>query len=450
MGDIENWQYRQKLITPEQGASLVKSGDLVHYSEFVLFPEALDAALAKRAGELREVEVRSVCFTRVPEVVKADPSREHFVLGDYHFGNVSRRLHDNNLCNYIPITYHQSPRIIKKYVDVDVFFLVTGPMDPRGFFNYGMANSVTPAVLSKARKVVVEVNRNVPTCLGGNQESIHISRVDHVVEGSDAPLAEIKQAPPGETDHMIAMRIMGEIEDGCCLQLGIGGLPNVIGSLIARSDLKDLGVHTEMLVDSFVDLYNAGKVTGARKNIDTYKMSYTFAMGTKKLYDFLHNNPMCASYPVNYINDPRIVPLNDKMIAVNNAIEVDIFGQVSSESVGFAHKSGTGGQLDFILGAFRSKGGKGFICLSSTYTDRQGKTQSRIRPSLTPGSIVTVPRSLVHYVVTEHGTAQLKGKNTWQRAEALIEIAHPDFRDDLVREAEGMKVWRSKREPVIG
>jgi len=441
VGDIENWQYSQKLITADQAAQMVKSGDLVHYSEFILFPETLDAALARRRVELENVEVRSVCFTRVPQVVKVDPERRHFIMSDYHFGMASRRLHDQNLCNYIPMTYHMGPRTIRKYIDIDVFFLVTGPMDPRGFFNFGIGNSVTAAVLQKAKKIIIEVNKNVPVCQGGNQESIHISRIDHIVESANTPLLEVPPARPTETDRRIAAHVMKEIKDGCCLQLGIGGLPNVVGSMIAESDLKDLGIHTEMLVDSCVDLYNAGKITGARKNIDTYKMCYTFAMGTNKLYAFLHNNPVCASYPVNYINDPRVIALNDNMIAINNALEVDLYGQVCSESVGAAQKSGTGGQLDFIFGAFRSKGGKGLICLASSYTDKEGRMHSRIRPNITPGSVVTVPRSLTHYVVTEYGTAQLKGKSTWQRAEALIDIAHPDFRDELIREADAMKIW---------
>jgi acyl-CoA hydrolase len=196
-----------------------------------------------------------------------------------------------------------------------------------------------------------------------------------------------------------------------------------------------------MLVDSCVDLYNAGRVTGKKKNIDQFKMSYTFAMGTKKLYDFLDRNPTCASYPVNYINDPRVISFNSKVVAINNAIEVDLFGQVCSESVGTEQKTGTGGQLDFIFGAFQSKGGKGIISLSSTHKDKEGKLHTRIVPSVTPGSIVTVPRSIVQYVATEYGVVQLKGKSTWERAESLISIAHPDFRDELIRQADKMKIW---------
>ncbi len=441
MGEFESTLYKNKLISAERAAELVKSGDVVHYSEFVLFPETLDAALARRALDLHDVTVRSTCFMRVPEVIKADPAREHFILEDYHFGTFSRRLHDQNLCNYITITYHMGPRIVIKYVDVDGYFLSAGAMDSRGYFNFGLANSVSSAVISKAKKIVVEVNDKIPYCLGGNQESLHISRVDYIVESEGKPLMEIPPAKPTEIDRKISQHVLAEIEDGCCLQLGIGGLPNVVGAMIAESDLKDLGVHTEMLVDSYVDLYNSRKITGARKTLDAYKMSYTFAMGTNKVYEFLHNNPTCASYPVNYINDPRIMAMNDRVIAINNAIEVDLYGQACSESVGAAQKSGTGGQLDFIFGAFGSHGGKGLICLSSTRTEKDGTTVSRIRPTITPGSIVTVPRSIIHYVVTEYGSAQLKGKSTWQRAEALINIAHPDFRDELVREADRMKIW---------
>jgi butyryl-CoA:acetate CoA-transferase len=434
-------EYKEKLISADEAVSFVKSNDKIFYSEFVLFPETLDEALAKRIHQLKNIDLRGVCFSQVPKIVEADPKREHVIMNDWHFGTVSRRLHDINMCNYIPLSYHQGPRTIRKYREFDVAFITVAQMDKNGYFNYGLCNSLTGAVLSKAKMIIVEVNKSVPYCYGGNGESIHISKIDHIVEGKNTPLTEVKQAAPKEVDRRIAEHIMKEIEDGACLQLGIGGLPNLIGQMIAESDLKDLGIHTEMLVDSCVDLYNAGRITGRKKTVDHFKMSYTFAMGTKKLYDFIDRNPTCASYPVNYINDPRIISLNNKVVAINNAMEVDLFGQVCSESVGSEQKTGTGGQLDFIFGAFQSKGGKGIISLSSTHKDKEGKLHTRIVPSVAPGSIVTVPRSIVQYVATEYGVVQLKGKSTWERAEALISIAHPEFRDELISQAGKMKIW---------
>ena len=434
-------EYKEKLISADEAVSFVKSNDKIFYSEFVLFPETLDEALAKRIHQLKNIDLRGVCFSRVPKIVEADPKREHVIMNDWHFGTVSRRLHDINMCNYIPLSYHQGPRTIRKYREFDVAFITVAQMDKNGYFNYGLCNSLTGAVLSKAKMIIVEVNKSVPYCYGGNRESIHISKIDHIVEGKNTPLTEVKQAAPKEVDRRIAEHIMKEIEDGACLQLGIGGLPNLIGQMIAESDLKDLGIHTEMLVDSCVDLYNAGRITGRKKTVDHFKMSYTFAMGTKKLYDFIDRNPTCASYPVNYINDPRIISLNNKVVAINNAMEVDLFGQVCSESVGSEQKTGTGGQLDFIFGAFQSKGGKGIISLSSTHKDKEGKLHTRIVPSVAPGSIVTVPRSIVQYVATEYGVVQLKGKSTWERAEDLISIAHPEFRDELISQAGKMKIW---------
>lgn len=442
MADIVKWQYEQKKITAEQAAAMVKSGDRVAYGEFTMFPHVLDEALAKRKCDLSDVQIMGVCYTSTPQVVLADKKREHFILNDLHFGLVSRKLHDLNLCNYIPNTYHQGSRIIKKYFEIDVGFFGVGPMDARGYFNLGPSNSVTPAAMEKTKIKIVEVNNKVPTCLGGNQESVHISQIDYVVEGNHFPLRQLPAIEPTETEEKIASLLINEIEDGACLQLGIGGLPNAVGALIAKSDLKDLGIHSEMMMDACVDLYEKGLITGAKKTIDKNKMVYTFALGTQKLYDFLDNNPVCAIYPVNYTNDPRIIALNDKVIAINNALSVDLFTQVASESIGARHVSGTGGQLDFIMGAFNSHGGKGIICLNSTFTDKNGNLQSRILPVLSPGTIVTLPRSLVQYIATEYGIAQFKGKSTYERAEALIGIAHPQFRDKLVQAADEMKIWR--------
>ncbi|MGR6835576.1 acetyl-CoA hydrolase/transferase family protein [Syntrophomonas erecta] len=436
------YQYKQKLTTPENAVKLVESGDLVFYSEFTMFPETLDKALAGRVNELIDVTIRGTCLSQIPEVIKSDPEQKHFILEDWHFGGSSRRLGDKELCYYIPFTYHQGPRVVQNYEEVDVAFIKVGSMDEYGFFNLGPSNSITSYYVNKAKKVVLEVNSCIPTCLGGNRETIHISRADLIIEADPIPLFELPSVVAGETDYKISDLVVNEIEDGACLQLGIGGLPNAIGEKIAASDLNDLGVHTEMMVDSFVDMYDAGRITGACKNIDKYKMAYTFAMGTEKLYKFLDKNPLCASYPVDYVNDPNVISLNDKVMAINTALEVDLFSQVCSESAGFRQISGTGGQLDFIMGAFRSHGGKGFICLNSTYKDKKDQLHSRIRPSLSPGTVVTVPRSMVHYVVTEYGIVQLKGKSTWERAEALINIAHPNFRDELIKAAQEMRIWK--------
>ena len=441
MERLNRAKYQEKLRTAEDVARMIKSGNEIFFSEFVLRPEAFDEALADRAEELKDVKIEGVCLTKVPRFIEADPKRQHFIYNDWHFSGVSRKLYQQGLCSYVPFTYHQGPRVIRKYKNYDFVVVSARPMDGQGYFNYGMSNSLTSAAITKAKKVVVEINENMPHCLGGNQESVHVSRVDYIIEGHNQPIMELPPSQPSETDAQIAQNIMQEIEDGSCLQLGIGGLPNVIGSMIADSDLQDLGIHTEMLVDSMVDLYDVGKITGNQKTMDRFKMVYTFAMGTNKLYEFLHNNPACASYPVNYTNNPRVIAANDKVVAINNAIEVDLFSQVCSESVGTAQISGTGGQFDFIFGAFNSRGGKGIIGLSSTYKDKDGVVHSRIVPTLQPGSIVTVPRSCVQYIATEFGIVQLKGKSTWERAEALIGIAHPMFRDELTKQARDMKIW---------
>jgi butyryl-CoA:acetate CoA-transferase len=435
-------QYQQKLRTADDAVSVVKSGDVIFMGEFAQNIEVLDAALARRKDELTDIILETTTRTRPLKCVEVDPTREVFTWSDWHFSGVGRKYSEQGLANYIPFTYHQGPRAVTLYNKVDVAFVQVTPMDDKGFFNFSTSSSLTPAYCQKATTVIVEVNTRSPRCLGGNREGIHISEVDLVVEGPNNPLLELPAATASEADRGIAGHVMELMEDGATIQLGIGGLPNVVGSLIAQSDLKDIGVHTEMLADSYVDMYEAGRVTGKRKHIDRGKMVYTFAMGSQKLYDFLDNNPMCASYPVDYTNDPDTISRNDKVIAINNALEVDLFSQVASESSGARQISGTGGQLDFIFGAFKSNGGKGLICISSTFKKKDGTIGSRIVPTLSPGTIVTCPRSIVHYVVTEFGYAQLKGKSTWQRAEALINIAHPDFRDGLIKQAQELNIWR--------
>ena len=283
----------------------------------------------------------------------------------------------------------------------------------------------------------------MPRCLGGTEVGVHISDVTYIVEGSNPPIAELGAGGPAtDVDKKVAQLIVDQIPNGACLQLGIGGMPNAVGSLIAESDLKDLGVHTEMYVDAFVDIAKAGKITGKYKNIDRYRQAYAFGAGTKKMYDYMDENPALMSAPVEYTNDIRSISALDNFISINNCVDLDLFGQISSESSGLKHISGAGGQLDFVLGAYLSNGGKSFICCSSTFTDKNGQMHSRIRPTLAEGSIVTDTRANTHYIVTEYGMVNVKGLSTWQKAEAIISIAHPDFRDELIAEAEKMKIWR--------
>jgi Acetyl-CoA hydrolase len=437
-------EYQSKIRSADEAVKVVKSGDVVHYSEFAMASHILDEALAKRRDELNDVVIRTVSNYFPPKTIVSDPEKKHFILHESHMSAATRKLHDKDMGYHLPISYSECGSYYDRgQIPVDVALLRVGPMDKHGFFNLGVSNSVTPNVIAVAKTIIVEVNESVPRCLGGNKEAVHISKVDFIVEGDNKPLIEVPPAPVSNEDRIIAELIMKEIEDGACLQLGIGGMPNTIGSLIAESDLKDLGIHTEMLVDSMVDMYEAGRVTGMRKTLDPGKMVYTFAMGRQRLYDFLDDNPTCASCPADYTNDPYVISQNDKVVSINNALEIDLYGQICSESSGTRQISGTGGQFDFHYGSFRSKGGKGFLCLSSTTTGKNGELLSRIKPIITPGGIVTMPRSLVFYIVTEYGmTKMIKGLSNWERAEEIINVAHPDFRDDLIKEAQQNKIWR--------
>jgi len=439
-----NAEYQKKLVTADQAAALVKSGDVMIWGEFAMQPAEFDAALAKRKSELKGVRIDTDCLTFIPETAKADPTGESFILNDFYFSGISRMLGDRGLVYHIPPMYHQVPEIFRKGLrpKLDHSVIKVAPMDERGFFNFGPVSSLHANLREFSKNIIVEVNSSVPTCLGGPIPGIHISDVDYIIESvNNLPLAEIPELVATEADRKIAELLMEQMVDGACLQFGIGGLPNYIAKEIARSDLRDLGMHSEMLVDACVDMYEAGVLTGKRKQIDKNQMVYTFGLGSSKLYNFLDNNPACAMYPCEYTNDPFIIAQNDNVFAVCNCLEVDLYGQVSSESYGPRQISGTGGSLDFMLGAFRSKGGKGFMCLNSTVTQKDGTLTSRIVPGFDQFTVVTCPRTITFYVATEYGITSMKGKPTWQRAEDLINIAHPDFRDGLIKAAEQNKIW---------
>ncbi|ABA89686.1 acyl-CoA--carboxylate coenzyme A transferase, putative [Syntrophotalea carbinolica DSM 2380] len=435
--------YAKKRTTAEKAVSIIKSGDWVDYGWCLGHPVATDKALAARAKELSDVKVRGGISLWMPEICAVPNPKKHFTWNAWHCSGIDRRIIDMGCGYYGPMRYSELPRFYRESIGpIDVAMFQVAPMDEHGYFNFGPQASHMMAVCEQARVIIVEVNQNMPRCLGGIEEAIHISQVDFIVEGDNPPLAQLNSAPLTEVDKKVAELIVEEIPNGACLQLGIGGMPNAVGRLIAESDLKDLGVHTEMYVDAFVDMSLQGKINGSRKSIDRFRQVFAFAAGTRKMYDFLHNNPEIMSCPVDYCNDVRKVAVIDNFISINNAVEIDLFGQVSSESAGTRHISGTGGQLDFVMGAYVSNGGKSFICLSSTCI-RDGEVKSRIVPTLASGSIVTDSRTCVQWVVTEFGKVNLKGKSTWERTEALISIAHPDFREELIRQAQHMKIWRN-------
>ena len=437
--------YQKKLRTAAQAVQAVCSGDWVDYGWGTNHPVALDKALAARKDELHDVKVRGGVTMWMPEICKADDAGEHFTWHAWHMSGVDRKIATKGMGYFIPMRYSELPRFYRENVAVDVAMLQVTPMDEHGNFNFGLAASHLADMLEKAKVVIVEVNQNLPWVNGLNNCEINIKDVDFVVEGENPQVAQLGAGGiPTDVDRAVAELIVPEIPNGACLQLGIGAMPNTIGAMIAQSDLRDLGVHTEMYVDAFVDIARAGKITGKYKSLDKGRQVFAFGAGSQRLYDYVNHNPEIMAAPVDYTNDVRVIAQLNNFISINNAVDVDLFGQVNAESAGIKHISGTGGQLDFVLGAYLSKGGKSFICLSSTIMGKDGQLKSRIVPTLTQRTITTDPRSAVHYLVTEYGMVNLKGDSTWQRAEKMISIAHPDFREDLIQQAEKMGIWRRR------
>lgn len=437
-------EYRSKCVTADDAVKVIRSGDWVEIAFAASVPGLLDEALAKRKDELYEVNLRGGILITPLACMESDSTGEHFTWNSWHFSRYERNLAKRGLAYYIPVKYSEVPRYIRENVQTDVVAIQVAPMDDHGYFSFGTSTSHYAAAIEKARAVIVEVNEDMPRVHGGYDHIVHISNVDYVVEGGHRGLPQLPSAAVCEMDQQIASFVLPEIEDGACIQLGIGGMPNALGQMIAASDLQDLGIHTEMLVDGFVDMVEAGKVSGMRKQLDRGRIVFAFAAGTQKLYDFMKDNPSLAGYPVDYTNHPFIASQIDQLISINSALEIDLTGQVCSESAGTNMISGAGGQLDFVEAAYNSKGGKSFICLPSTYKDKKGQINSRIKALMTLGSAITDTRPAVQYVVTEFGKINLKGLSTWQRAEALISIAHPDFREGLIVEAQKLKIWRRK------
>lgn len=434
-------QYQQKLRTPAQAVQAVKSGDWVDYTTNVCFPSLLDAALAKRRDDLSDVKIRGNLLFGPIQTVECDPSREHFLYNSWHCSAYERKLCDRGLCNYIPMIFRNVVPYYRHFLTVNVAMMSVPPMDKHGYFNLSCAAGIARGILEKADIVILEVNEHLPRILGGFDEFIHLSEVDYVVEGPHDPLPQFPAAEATEEDRKIAEQIVPFVRDGATLQLGIGAMPNVVGTLLAQSDLKDLGMHTELCGDAYFQLFKAGKLTNARKTIHRNKGMTGIVFGSQELYDWVDQNPAVTVAPLEYVNAPETIAQLDDMISINSCIAVDLYGQTCAESAGLRHISGTGGQLDYLTGAAMSRGGKAFICMTSSFTDKDGARRSRILPHF-GGDIVTDPRSQAYFIVTEYGAVNLVGRSTWERAELLISIAHPDFREELIAAAREQKIWR--------
>ena len=434
--------YEEKRCTPEEAVRLVRSGDWVDYGQACSFPPDLDAALAARRDELTDVKVRNAISMRSIQVVEQDPQQQAFTYNVWHCSGVDRKYIDEGRAFFSPMMFRFCGSYYRRgQAPVDVAMITVSPMDRYGNFSYSLTNCCTQEILDAAKHIIVEVNDGAPFVYGMADDHINIRNVDAVVE-STQPMCTVSSRGASALDKQIASQIFPFIHDGDTLQLGIGGMPNALGTLIAESDLKDLGMHTELMSDGYLDLYKAGKITNKRKPLQHGKGVFSICSGSKELYEFLDHNIDILSAPMHYVNDPETIRQLDHFVSINGCIACDLYGQVSSESAGTRQISGTGGQLDFVTGAYTAEHGRTFLAMASSRVDKKGVRHSNIVPCFTGGDIITTPRAQTMYIVTEYGAVNLAGLTTWQRAEKLIGIAHPDFREDLIKAAEAQHIWR--------
>ncbi len=416
--------YKRKISSLEEAVSVVKSGDCIYTSGNAATPYALLRALAQRAEDLHDITLTHVLMIGedpLEEAVKKNKVRHNSLF----VGSADRQAVNSGKADYVPIFLNEIPSLFyDNLIKLDVAFIHVSPPDEHGFVSLGVEVLASKAAVDCAKIVVAQVNDQMPRTLGDT--FIHISKINKIVEVSE-PLPELQRQPSTEIEKQIANYIADLIEDGSTLQLGIGGIPDAVLSLLKGK--KDLGIHTEMISDGLMEALEQGIITGYKKTIHAGKAVCTFILGTKNLYNYVDNNPFFEAHPVNYTNDPFVVSQNDKMIAINSAIEVDLTGQVCSDSIGTYIYSGFGGQVDFIRGAARSKGGKPIIAIQSTAKNGE---LSRIVPTLKSGAGVVTTRADVHYIVTEYGAAYIHGKNLRERAKELIKIAHPKFQQELI------------------
>lgn len=424
------WQdiYKEKIVTAKEAAEKILSGDRVVIGHAVGEPKLVIDSMVENKENYGDVEIVHMVGMGKGGYAKEEMTH-HFRHNSFFAGASTREAINSGRGDFTPCFFSEIPRLFREeYLKVDVAIIQVSEPDEHGFCSYGVSNDYTKVAAECADRIIAEVNKNMPRVLGDN--FIHIRDIDYVIE-ADYPVMELKKGKIGEVENEIGKNCAAIIEDGSTLQLGIGAIPDAV--LLNLKDKKDLGIHSEMISDGVVELVEAGVINNKNKTIHKNKIVATFLMGTKRLYDFANNNPMIDMYSVDYVNDPCVISQNEKMISINSCIQIDLMGQIASESIGLNQFSGVGGQVDFIRGANRSKGGKSIIALPSTAS---GGKISRIVPFLDNGATVTTSRADVHYVVTEYGIAELRGKTLKERARALINIAHPKFRGDLIKEWE--------------
>ncbi len=429
-----NWldDYKSKLKSPEAAVRMIQSGHRVYYGGNAAIPKALVVALADRREELHNVQLNHVLLLG-QDPLSAENMKGHFRHNSLFVGPADREAVNDGRADYLPIFLHQIPRLFRDgIVHLDVTMIMTSPPDEHGFMSLGVETLASKAACQVAQKVIVQVNEKMPRVLG--DAFIHVNRASAIVEHTE-PLPTIHVKPSTEVERAIASHIIPLIQPAATIQMGIGGIPDAVYECINGN--LELGIHTEMMSDRAMRAIQRGVVTGNQKTLHPGKVVITFALGSEELYEFLNDNPLIESHPVEHVNDPFIISQNDNMVAINAAVELDLTGQVCSDSIGPYIYSGFGGQVDFIRGAARSKGGRPIIALPSTA--KKG-TMSRIVPYLKQGAGVVTSRADVHYVVTEYGATNLFGKNLRERAEALIGIAHPQFRVDLEKAAKERKL----------
>lgn len=435
MSTVAVGKYANKLVTPEEAARVVRSGDYVDYGFSAGFPDLMDMALSKRKGELSDVKIRGGLVIRPRiEAVEADPGQESFKYFSWHIGNYERKLMSRGLCEFMPMILRFLPEYYRRHIRVDVAFVPVSLPDDDGYCGLGISNYAWRVIFEHARVVVFELNEHFPTLHGvDGSHRVHLSEADFIVEGEHGPLPQRTYEEPGEEDITIAKHVISEIRDGAVLSLGVGGVPYTVARMIADSDLKDIGCHTGTISDAFLLIHKAGKLTNARKEVSQGRSVWNLAMGSQEMYEWLAAEPeLFRPDCVDFVHSPDRIARMKNVVSINGGVEIDLLGQENAETNGTRQLSGTGGQLDFLEGAFRSEGGKGFICLTSTHKKKEGSLKSNVVPVISPGSAVSAPRGLLQYVATEYGVAKLTGLTVPERAKALIDIAHPEFRDELL------------------